>query len=330
MKVEQPTFDEKILKLLKENRGVYTSGVEIGKNLDLSRTAVWKHMGNLRKAGYEIDAIPNLGYRLLSSPDLMTSAEIESGLKTKYIGKKIHAFSLTDSTNTKAFELALHGAPEGTVIVAEGQRKGKGRLGRKWESPKGVNVYASIVLRPKIAPSSASQITLLAAVATARAIEKATKILPDIKWPNDLLIRNRKVAGILMELDSEADMVNFIVLGIGIDINMDINSLPPDVAKVATSIKNETGRTIERVPLVQELFRQLEKWYEIFKADGFGPIITEWERLSIMAGKYIRVSFLKETKEGVALGLDTDGALLLRLPTGRIERVVAGDVTMVR
>lgn len=323
-------LDEKILKLLKENRGDYTSGAEIGKGLDLSRTAVWKHMGNLRKAGYDIEAVRNLGYRLLSSPDHLSPAEIGAGLRTRYIGKKVHAFSVTDSTNTKAFELALHGATEGTVVVTESQKKGKGRLGRKWESPGGVNIYTSIILRPKISPSSASQVTLLAAVAAARAIEKSTKILPDIKWPNDLLIRGKKVAGILMELDSEADMVNFIILGIGIDVNMVTSSLAADIAKVATSLKDETGKTFERVALIKELFRQLEKWYEIFGAEGFGPIITEWERLSIMAGKYIRVSFLKETKEGVALGLDTDGALLLRLPTGRIERVVAGDVTLVR
>lgn len=323
-------LDEKILKLLKENRGDYLSGTEIGKNLDLSRTAVWKHIGSLRDAGYNIEATPNLGYRLESSPDILTPVEIGTGLRTKVIGKKVHAFSITDSTNSKAFELAHHGAPEGTVVVAEGQKKGKGRLGRRWESPKGVNIYTSIVLRPKIAPSSASQITLLAAVAAARAIEKTTKILPDIKWPNDLLIRGKKVAGILMELDSEADMVNFIILGIGIDVNMDLEALPQEVAKVATSLKNETGKNFERVLIIKELLRQLEKWYEVFKKDGFGPIITEWERLSIMAGKYVRVSFLKETKEGVALGLDTDGALLLRLPTGRIERIVAGDVTMVR
>jgi BirA family biotin operon repressor/biotin-[acetyl-CoA-carboxylase] ligase len=324
------TFDEKILKLLRENRGEYISGAEIGKKLELSRTAVWKHIGNLRKAGYEIEAVPALGYRLLSSPDLLTPAEIGAGLKTRYIGKRIHAFSITDSTNVKAFELALHGAPEGTVVVAEGQRKGKGRLGRHWESPKGVNIYTSIILRPKMAPSLASQITMLAAVATARAIEKTARILPDIKWPNDVLIRNRKAAGILTEIDSEADIVNFIVLGIGIDVNMEPSALPPDVAKVATSLKNETGRAFERVPIVQELYRQLERWYDIFKKEGFGPIITEWERLSIMAGKHVKVSFLKETREGIALGLDTDGALLLRLPTGKIERVVAGDVTMVR
>lgn len=323
-------IDEKILKLLKENRGDYISGAEIGKGLELSRTAVWKHIGNLRKAGYDIAAAPNHGYRLLSSPDLLTQAEIGTGLRTKHIGKNIHAFSLTDSTNTKAFELALHGAPEGAVVVAEGQRKGKGRLGRRWESPKGVNIYTSVVLRPKISPSLASQITLLAAVATAMAIEKTTKVLPDIKWPNDLLIRNKKVAGILMELDSEADIINFIILGIGIDVNLDCRSLPSDIARTATSLKDETGIIFERVPIIQELFRQLERWYDVFTAKGFGPIITEWERLSIMAGKYIRVSFLKETKEGVALGLDTDGALLLRLPTGKIERVVAGDVTMVR
>lgn len=323
-------LNEKILKLLKENRGDYTSGTEISRSLDVSRTAVWKHIEGLRKAGYNIDAVPSSGYKLVGSPDILTHAEIHPGLKTKYIGKNIHAFSLTDSTNTKAFELAMHGAPEGTLVVAESQRKGKGRLGRRWESPKEVNIYTSIILRPRIAPSSASQITLLAAVAAARAIEKTTKILPDIKWPNDLLIKRKKVAGILMELDSEADMVNFIVLGIGIDVNMEPTSLPPDVARVATSLKNETGRKLERVPVIQELCRQIEKWYEIFKKEGFGPVITEWERLSIMAGKYVRVSFLNETKEGVALGLDTDGALLLRLPTGRIERVVAGDVTMVR
>lgn len=323
-------IDEKILKLLKENRGEYISGSEIGKNIDLSRTAVWKHIKGMREAGYEIDAVQNLGYSLLSSPDLLTQAEIGTGLRTKYIGKKVHAFSLTDSTNTKAFELALHGAPEGAVVVAEGQRKGKGRLGRKWESPKGVNIYASIVLRPRIAPPAASQLTLLAAIATARAIEKTAKILPDVKWPNDILIRGRKVAGILTEIDSEADIVNFIVIGIGIDVNMGRDSLPADVAKVATSLKEEMGKSFERVILIQELFRQMEKWYEVYKAEGFGPIITEWERLSIMAGKYIRVSFLKESKEGVALGLDTDGALLLRLPTGKIERIVAGDVTMVR
>lgn len=323
-------ISEKILNLLKENRGEYISGGEIGKYLDLSRTAVWKHIGRMRKSGYEIEAVPALGYRLLSSPDLLTHAEIAAGLKTRYVGKSVHAFSTTDSTNTKAYELALHGAPEGTVVVAEGQKKGKGRLGRKWESPKGVNIYTSIVLRPRIAPSSASQTTLLAAVATARAIEKTAKVLPDIKWPNDLLVGGRKIAGILMELDSEADMVNFIVLGIGIDVNMDRDSLPPDVAKTATSLKEETGKVLGRVILIQELYRQIEKWYEVFRTDGFGPIITEWERLSIMGGKYVKVSFLKETREGVALGLDTDGALLLRLPTGKIERVVAGDVMMVR
>src|SRR3990172_3576194 len=248
-------FDEKILKLLKENRGDYTSGTEIGKDLDLSRTAVWKHIEGLRKAGYNIEAVPSFGYKLVGSPDILTHTEIDAGLKTRYIGKNIHAFSLTDSTNTKAFELAMHGAPEGSLVVAESQRKGKGRLGRRWESPKEVNIYTSIILRPRISPSSASQITLLAAVAAARAIEKTTKILPDIKWPNDLLIRGKRVPEILMELDSEADMVNFIVLGIGIDVNMEPTSLPPDVANVATSLKNETGKRLERGPIIQEIGR---------------------------------------------------------------------------
>ncbi|MGZ3568369.1 MAG: biotin--[acetyl-CoA-carboxylase] ligase, partial [Thermodesulfobacteriota bacterium] len=234
-------IDDEILKLLRESPSDFLSGEKISRRLKVSRTAVWKRIQRLRTLGYEIEASTRAGYRLIRSADLLTPSEIKPILNTKWIGKRIHYFQALDSTNSKAYELALSGAEEGEVIIAESQEKGKGRLGRQWFSPPFLNVYVSLILRPKIPPHQASLVTLMAAVATADAIRNFSGLIPLIKWPNDILVGDRKVAGLLNEIHSEVDQIHFVILGIGINLNVDEEMFSKEIRKVATSLKIETG-----------------------------------------------------------------------------------------
>src|SRR4030067_1687584 len=222
-------MDDKILQLLRESPSAFLSGEEISFRLKVSRTAVWKRIGRLRALGYEIEASTRSGYRLIGSPDLLTPSEIKPLLKTKWIGKTIHHFDTLDSTNSKAYQLALDGAEEGEVGISESQEKGRGRLGRQWFSPPFLNLYLSVILRPKIPPHQASLITLMAAVATADAIQKFSGLPPLIKWPNDILLRDRKVAGLLNEIRSETDRIHFVILGIGVNLNTAENMLSEEI-----------------------------------------------------------------------------------------------------
>ena len=221
-------MDDKILQLLRERNSTFLSGEEISHRLKVSRTAVWKRVKRLRGLGYEIEASTRSGYRLVRSPDLLTPAEVKPVLSTKWMGKVIHHFHTADSTNSEAYQLALKGTREGEVVIAESQKKGRGRLGRTWYSPPSLNLYLSVILRPKIPPQQASLITLMAAVATADAIQKFSGLLPLIKWPNDILMRGRKVAGLLNEIHSEMDRIHFVILGIGVNLNMDGKMFPKD------------------------------------------------------------------------------------------------------
>ncbi len=319
-------MDDEILKLLRESASAFLSGEEISHRLKVSRTAVWKRMNYLRTLGYEIEASTRAGYRLIRSPDLLTPSEIKPLLKTKWIGKKIHYFETLDSTNSQAYQLALNGAEEGEMVVAESQERGKGRLGRHWFSPPFLNLYLSVVLRPNISPHQASLITLMAAVATADAIQKFSGLLPLIKWPNDILLGGRKVAGLLNEIQSEMDRIHFVILGIGINLNMDEKMFSKEIESVATSLKIEMGQTISRKNFLQSLLQELENWYTIFMKQGSAMILEAWRDRAQLKGRRVKVTSFGETWIGMAVDVDTEGALILEMTDGKRKRVVAGDV----
>ena len=231
-----------ILKFLKESEG-YVSGEEISRRCGMSRAAIWKYMQELRQEGFDVVAVPHLGYKLVATPDKLLPSEIQHGLRTQYLGKKIIYEDTVPSTMDVAFRLGMEGAVEGTLVCAEGQTKGKGRLGRQWSSPKGKGIYMSVILRPSLPPTEVAQLTLLAAVAVCEAIRRVSGVAARIKWPNDILVENRKLAGILTELSAETDRVRFVVIGIGINVNTSLSVLPPQ----ATSLKEEAQKKISRV-----------------------------------------------------------------------------------
>jgi BirA family biotin operon repressor/biotin-[acetyl-CoA-carboxylase] ligase len=320
------TMDEEILRLLREHPSAFLSGEEISRRLKVTRTAVWKRMKRLRTLGYEIEASTRSGYRLVRSPDLLTPSEINPLLTTKWIGKTIHYFHTIDSTNSKAYQLALGGAGEGEGVIAESQKKGRGRLGRHWFSPPFLNLYLSVILRPKIPPHQASLITLMAAVATADAIQKYSSLLPLIKWPNDILLGDRKVAGLLNEIHSEIDRIHFVILGIGVNLNMDEKMFSREIREVATSLKREMGQTISRKAFLQSLLGELERWYTIFLKEGGATVLEAWRERANIKGKRVKVTSFGETLIGVAVDVDSDGALILKMKDGEQKRIVAGDV----
>jgi len=319
-------MDDKILQLLRESPSAFLSGEEISRRLKVSRTAVWKRMKRLKTLGYEIKASTRSGYRLIQSPDLLTPSEIRPFLKTKWMGKTIHHFHTLDSTNSKAYQLALDGAEEGEVVISESQEKGRGRLGRQWFSPPFLNLYLSVILRPKIPPHQASLITLMAAVATADAIQKFSGLLPLIKWPNDILLRDRKIAGLLNEIHSEMDRIHFVILGIGVNLNLDKRKFSKEFGAEATSLKIEMGQAISRKIFLQTLLQELEKWYTIFMKEGSAHILKAWRDRAHIKGRRVKVTSFGKALTGVAVDIDSDGALILETAGGKRERVVAGDI----
>lgn len=317
-----------LLRLLRASGGI-VSGERLSHELGVSRTAVWKQIRALRLSGYRIDAIPSQGYSLVSEPDLLDAGLLRSGLgKACLVGCRIVCCKETGSTNADAFRIAEAGAPEGTVVVAESQTTGKGRLGRRWESPAGVNLYCSVILRPPIPPYEAPQLTFLSAVATARAIQAITGLQPAIKWPNDLLLNGRKVAGLLNEMNAETDQVGFVILGIGVNLNMRAEQFPGDLRTPATSLMLESGLVVSRQAFAVTLLQQLDKEYARFLQEGFGPVREEWAHYCNAFGREVQVDLGLTRVQGPFAGIDQDGALLLRLPDGSHERILSGDVTV--
>lgn len=322
-------IDEKILSKLRNNSD-YTSGEELCKIAGVSRTAIWKHIEKLREEGYGIEASPHLGYRLLNIPDSLIPSEIRWGLKTKVLGKEVLSYKKVDSTNDIAYELAEKGLKEGTVILAEEQKKGKGRHGRTWLSPSGGGLYFSIILRPRITPSEIPKITLLSAVAAAKAIREAAGLQAMIKWPNDIMINHKKVCGILTEMKAEQDSVDFIVIGIGINVNTPLRHLPKGASSLAEELPHYgKDDKISRVELTRKLIEKIEEDYFLLKKEGFRPIMDEWKRLTDMLGSRVKVSLQNRVFEGLAHNIDPDGALVVRKDAGTLERISSGDVTMI-
>jgi BirA family transcriptional regulator, biotin operon repressor / biotin---[acetyl-CoA-carboxylase] ligase len=320
---------EAILSFFRARPGLTVSGAELSSQLGISRTAIWKQIKNLRQLGYQIAAEPSRGYRLLAAPDLLIPAEIVAGLSLQRLGRPLFSYPEIESTNATAFKLAEAGAAEGTTVVAESQTRGKGRLGRSWASPPGVNLYCSVILRPSIQPLAAPQLTFLSVVAVARAIERLTDLTPRIKWPNDLLLRGQKIAGLLNEMSAETDTVNFIILGIGVNLNMRAEHFPADLRHPATSLLIETGSPVDRTVFTRYLLEELDRLYDRYLRLGYASIRQEWLERSAMAGAEVMISNPGTCWHGVVAGIDEYGALLVEKADGQVEQVLSGDVRLV-
>ena len=325
------TTDAKILSALRLNPdGV--SGAQLAEQLSISRAAIWSRIEELRKVGYEIEAGPHFGYRLVNSPDALHADDLLARLDVlpspQIIGRDIRVFKETTSTNDVIEKLARDGVKEGVVVFAESQTRGRGRLGRQWVSPANKGLWFSILLRPNLSPQETTQLTVASATALRRAIITKTGLLPEIKWPNDILIGGKKVAGILTELSAELDRVKYITLGIGVDVNVELAELPPEVRKLATSLKIEAGAHIFRVELAVEILRELDRDYARICAGKFPGVADEWEAVCTTIGKNVTVQMGDRRISGCAESLDDDGALLVRTQYGHLERVSGGDVTL--
>lgn len=326
--MKEAGVDAKILELFHSGDG-FVSGAALSKVLGMSRTAVWKHVKGLRADGYQIEAVPARGYRLVSSPKLLNRHEITAGLVTRRIASSLVCLKETESTNAVAFKMAEDGAEEGTVVIADAQSAGKGRLGRIWLSPPGVNLYCSVVLRPAISPVAACQLTFLSVVAVARAIEKCTELKPQIKWPNDILISGKKVAGLLNEMNAETEKVNFVVLGIGVNLNMRLAQLGETLRHPATSLMEEGGAEVDRVAFTRTLLQELDELYDRFLVEGEAPMRAEWLERSAIKGRRVRVNLGAREITGEVQGVDQFGGLLVKLYDGTVETVLSGDVTLI-
>ena len=280
--------------------------------------------------GYDIEATPHLGYRLLSSPDTLHADDLLARLgQTKVIGRDIRVFQETTSTNDVIEKLARDKVPEGVVVFAESQSKGRGRLGRKWISPSHKGLWFSILLRPKLQPQETTQLTVAAATALRRAIEIVTGIKAKIKWPNDILINKKKSAGILTELSAELDRVKHVILGIGVDVNLSAADFPAELRKIATSLKIEAGKAISRADLAVHILRELDHDYTRVCSGKFESVANEWEEQCETIGHPVSIQIGERRVHGRAESLDDDGALLLRTQYGQLERITAGDVTVI-
>lgn len=323
------TNDALILAALREAGSV--SGADLAQRLNISRAAIWSRIEDLRKLGYEIEASPHHGYQLVRSPDLLLADDLESLLPSnRIVGREIIVYKETASTNDVAERLARDGAEEGLVVFAESQSKGRGRLGRKWVSPAGKGLWFSVLLRPKLRPQEATQLTVAAATALTRAIESTTGLRPEIKWPNDLLIGGLKIAGVLTELSAELDTIKHLILGIGLDVNQTVDEFPHELHPLATSLQIAVGKKISRPLLATQILRELNFDYQRIHAGRFDELADEWQRRCTTLGKNIVIETGDRKLQGRAESLDQDGALLLRTQHGRLERIIGGDVSLLK
>lgn len=314
---------ETILERLRQ--GGHVSGEDLGRTIGISRTAIWKYIKELRHAGYQIDSSPNKGYLLVSAPDNPFPEEIKAGLNTRVLGKTVVFHKEVASTQDVAKSLAAQGADEGTVVVAETQSGGRGRIGRAWSSPSG-GIYFSIILRPNIRPTEALRLPLIAGIAVARAIAFLTELKPKLKWPNDIIINGRKAGGILTEMSAEVDRLDWVIIGIGLNVNTPPESFPSDIEDTSISLMEAEGGYIPRVKLLQHILRELESLLDIFHKSGFEPLRTQWKDISNTIGETVKVISGSEEIIGHAIDIDSDGALILEKNDGTKERIIAGDV----
>jgi BirA family biotin operon repressor/biotin-[acetyl-CoA-carboxylase] ligase len=315
-----------LLVSLKEAHGNWVSGEELSRRLGVTRTAIWKHACSLRSEGYAIDSSTRKGYLLRETLDRLLPAEIEASLGSVRLGRRIVFEKEVDSTNRLARDLAIAGAAEGTLVVAESQTGGRGRKGRNWFSPPGEGIYVSLVLRPRFQPAEAPKMTLLAGVALAETLVPVIPTRVTIKWPNDVLAAGKKVAGILVEISTQIDAIDYMVVGVGLNVNTPPGRFPAELRERATSLAAETGCPVRRAEILGAFLARFERYYDLTGREGFVPVIRRWRELSDMTGRPVRVHSFSGSMEGAIAGIDDDGVLLLTGVDGTVERVISGDV----
>lgn len=320
------TFREAVLAAIRERRGEWVSGEALSLSLKVSRTTIWKQVKTLQAEGYAIETSPKKGYRLSALPDILSPEEVLRGLQTEVFGRE-HYFYFTeiDSTNNYAKRLAAQGYPEGTLVIAEQQIAGRGRRGRQWHSEPGQGIFMSLILRPTLPLKELSRITMFIAVAVVETLERFG-IKSGIKWPNDVLINGRKIAGILTEAVTDMDGIEYIVTGIGLNVNNRVADFPEEFRSVATTIREEAGRCISRVELLQEFLWQLESSYRQLVSGGFSEILEKVRSLSLVIGHDIKIDSVNGITTGRAIDIDNNGFLMVRDSQGNIHNIMSGEI----
>jgi BirA family biotin operon repressor/biotin-[acetyl-CoA-carboxylase] ligase len=325
-----PSEEELILSFLMDGGEEHTSAEALADKLGLSPSAVWKRVESLRRKGFRIDAGPARGYRLVDLPEQLPWEELSALIGTHDVGRVIYSYEEVDSTNDVARQLAVEGAAHGELVIAEQQLKGKGRRGRSWFSPPGKNLYFSIILRPDLPAERAPELTFVSAVAVAETLRELG-VKAEIKWPNDILVEGKKLGGLLLELGSQSEgIADFVILGIGLNVNALDEDFPPELQHVATSLLLSTGKSLSRPLVASRLWNKLEEWLDRHGTEGFEPVRQSWSALSSTLGTKVRVKTDTEEWEGNALGIDASGALVVQLPGGESRRVVSADVETLR
>lgn len=315
-----------ILSLLRE-RGGYVSGQELCEYFNVSRTAVWKAINQLKKEGYCIHAVQNKGYLLETDNEVFGQNELESRMDTEWAGHPVTFYDTINSTNLRAKLDAENGAPEGALVVADMQTAGRGRRGRTWNSPAGINVYFTLILKPEYVPDKASMVTLVMAMAVAEAVRKTCGLEAGIKWPNDIVINGKKVCGILTEMSVERDFIHHVVIGVG--INVGLQEFAPEIAAAATSLEAECGRRIPKAGLVVNVMKAFEKYYESFRCKtDLSLLMEDYNALLVNRDREVCVLDPRGEYTGISRGINDTGELLVEMADGSITTVYAGEVSV--
>ncbi|SFA94577.1 BirA family transcriptional regulator, biotin operon repressor / biotin-[acetyl-CoA-carboxylase] ligase [Acetitomaculum ruminis DSM 5522] len=317
---------DKILKLLKESKG-YISGQDLCLKMNVSRTAIWKAVNSLKEEGYEIEAVRKKGYRLVSSPDIISEKEIVSGIKTRWIAKKVIYFDELDSTNIYAKKIADEGESEGTLVISDAQISGKGRRQRAWTSPHKTGIFMTLILRPDIAPINASMLTLVMGLAVCKGVREITGLDLGIKWPNDIVINGKKICGILTEMSMQMDYINNVIIGTGINVgNMEF---PEELQDKATSLKLEAGKDFKRSDIIIKVMEAFEKYYELFlKSQDLTYLVDEYNELLVNKDREVKAIYTDKTIEGTAKGINEKGELMVVTENENIEYIISGEVSV--
>ncbi|GIO22645.1 biotin--[acetyl-CoA-carboxylase] ligase [Oceanobacillus sp. J11TS1] len=316
----------RLINLLSQNRESYVSGQSLSEQLGISRNAIWKHMKDLERDGYIIHAKRSKGYRIVSFPDKVSSNTIRWGLETKWLGHHIIHKDATPSTQLIGHEAARDNAPDGTIIIAEEQTAGRGRMKKNWFSNK-EGLWTTLLLRPSIPPNKASELTLLTAVAVRDALHQLTNLSIGIKWPNDLLIGDKKLCGILTEMQGEQDRIDYVLIGIGLNVNQDEASWDTSIGDIATSLKIETGETWDKKEIVQAVLKCFEDTYELYLKDGFKTIKSRWEENAFKIGENIKIKTFHDEWAGRFLGISDEGALIVESSDGTPITLYSAEIT---
>lgn len=314
----------KLLKLLQESERKYIPIEEIKSAINLTVSQIEEEIEKLKSQGYNI-LKDEAGFRLAGSSKFILPEEISKNLKTEFLGQEIHLFHEVDSTNNVAQELASAGAPEGTLVIAASQRSGKGRRGKEWISPAG-GLWMTIILRPDVEANKAPQLTLVTGVVVALTLAQEYGLDVGIKWPNDILIGDKKVCGILTEVKTENEKVDYVLVGIGIDLNVDIGAFPWEMQGSTTSLKAQLGREIDEVELIKRLLEIFETQYNQFQDDNFRDVLNQWRKLSSTIGSRVEVHKKGETLYGEAVGVSKDGKLIVELEDGTLRPIISGGI----